>query len=368
MSNQITKNPQAELRALCEKPAVKNRIEELLGRRAPQFVTTLIQIQLGSYQLKQCDPATILGAGMTAASMDLPTNPNLGFAHIVPYAGKAQFQMGYKGYIQLGLRSGQFAAINEFVIPNGCLKSYNELTGDLQIDWEKVATEPKGDADGYAVYFRLTNGFEKTVFWTRSKVEAHAKRFSQAYKAGKKDSPWITDFDAMAMKTVIKFTFSRYAPLSIEMQTAIERDSAVIDAEGKADYIDNPDKQEVNPFARQDDDTVDAEFSDIPANKNTEAADSPGSADDGTRVKGNADNNDQRSGTDSAASTPPVQNSVGAIKELMLDGGISDSKLLAWCVKNKLCEKGDVKSITQLPADDIEVIIERWDEAKGDLA
>lgn len=221
---------------------IKNRIESLLGKRASAFCSTLVSIS-NQPQLRDCDPFSVIGSAITAATMDLPINQNLGFAHIVPYNNKngkaAQFQMGYKGFIQLALRTGKYKTINDAVIPHGVLVSYNEVTGELVLDFEK---ESVGVPDGYVCYFELINGFHKTIFWSREKVEKHAKQFSQAFRKGY--GPWSDNFDQMALKTVIKAALSKYGILSIEMQTAIERDQAVVTATGNEDtdaidFVDN---------------------------------------------------------------------------------------------------------------------------------
>src|SRR3990172_142226 len=132
-------------------------------------------------------------SAMMAAALDLPINPNLGFAYIIPYGDQAQFQMGYKGFIQLALRSGQFKTIASCPVYEGQLISENPLTGFV-FDFTKKTSET---IIGYAAYFKLLNGFEKTEYWTKDKVEKHAKRFSQSFKKG--EGTWVSDFDSMAM-------------------------------------------------------------------------------------------------------------------------------------------------------------------------
>lgn len=240
---QVAHRPKSVSEALSS-PAIKKRIEELLGKRAPQFCSTLVAISRQNAMLAKADPSSVIGAAITAATLDLPINPNLGFAYVVPYQDRksnkteAQFQIGYKGIIQLALRTGQYAALNDCVIPKGALVSYNELTSQLVVDFDKAE---EGDPDGYAFYFELTNGFRKTAFWSRDKVEKHAARFSQAYRKGY--GPWKDDFDQMALKTVLKNTLSKYGILSVEMQAALENDQAVshgIDEDSTGlDYADN---------------------------------------------------------------------------------------------------------------------------------
>jgi recombination protein RecT len=234
----------ATIGSICNSPAILKRFNEIMGKRTPQFISSLISITNDSPQLKKADPNTVIAAAMIAATLDLPINKNLGFAWIVPYKGKAQFQIGYKGLIQLAQRSGQFKKLNDAVIPNGAMVSFDPITGDYEVDFSK-GDESK-DPDGYLVYMELVNGFVKTVYWTRARVEAHAKRFSQAYSSAY-DTPWKSDFDAMALKTVLKYTLNKYAPLSVDMQKAVTADQSVIDIDGEV--ISYPDNETETPKA-----------------------------------------------------------------------------------------------------------------------
>jgi recombination protein RecT len=171
--------------------------------------------------------------------LDLPIDKNLGFAWIVPYGSRAQFQLGYKGFVQLALRTGQYKNINVIEVKEGQLKAFNPLTEELELDFNEKESEK---VIGYAAYFKLSNGFEKTVYWSIEKVKAHAKRFSKTFNNG----PWKTDFDEMAKKTVLKNTLRRWGILSIEMQTAFKTDQAAINdfknpQNPSVDYVDSPD-------------------------------------------------------------------------------------------------------------------------------
>ena len=229
---------------LFQKDEVKNKFKELLGKRATSFMTSVLQIVSSNDLLVNADPTSVYQAAAVAATLDLPLNNNLGFAYIVPYNAKqkdgsykqvAQFQLGYKGFLQLALRSGQFLAINETPIYEGQIKSNNPLTG-IEFDF----TAKKSDLIiGYAAYFKLLNGFEKTLFMTIDELKKHGKNYSQTYKKG--FGLWNDNFDAMARKTVIKLLLSKGAPLSVEMQKAVITDQAVInDADTlDVDYSDN---------------------------------------------------------------------------------------------------------------------------------
>ncbi len=218
----------------------QNRLNQLLGERMPQFCSSLINLANSQKQFEKVRPTSIISAGVVAATLDLPIDKNLGFAWIIPYGELAQFQIGYKGYVQLALRSGRYAGMNAVTVNDEALGGYDSI-GDPIINWELLdETKP---AVGYAFAWRLTTGFTKVVYWPKAKVEAHALRYSQAYKQKKKDSPWFTDFDKMALKTLITNSLRRWGIMSVEdrFQLALERDqSAAIDVDAVPIY---PDKE-----------------------------------------------------------------------------------------------------------------------------
>lgn len=228
------------LRGLLESPAYKGRFEEILGKRTPQFVSSVLSV--GNTLGADCDPRSIVTAAMTAATLDLPVDKNLGFAWIVPYKDygnkKAQFQMGYKGYIQLGLRTGQYRRMNARAINAEALGGFDEV-GEPVIHWELI--DDAQPAVGYVFAFTLINGFTKVSYWPRQRVEEHAKKFSKSYNG---NSPWKSNFDAMALKTVIKNELARWGILSVEMQQAIKFDQATVDDIGAAPYY--PDGTDIN--------------------------------------------------------------------------------------------------------------------------
>ena len=228
---------------------VKNKMTELLGeKRAPQFIASVIQIANQNDMLAKAEPQSVFNAAAMAAMLDLPLNNNLGFAYIVPYNNRqkdgtfktvAQFQIGYKGFIQLAQRSGQFKTISAAPVCEGQLVGKNPLEG-YQFDWDAKTSDR---VIGYAAYFRLINGFEKTLYMTVSELNSHGKKFSKTFKNGL----WQNDFDAMAIKTVLKLLLSKYAPLSVEMQRAVTVDQAFInDSDGNdVRYVDN-EVEEIN--------------------------------------------------------------------------------------------------------------------------
>lgn len=246
--NQLQKNEPKALKAYFESPTVKTKFEEILGKRAPAFLTSLLQIANGSTALQACSPVSIFNAAATAATLDLPINPNLGFAWILPYKGQAQFQLGWKGFVQLAQRSGQYSRIITAPIYENQFRSWNAVTEDLHVDSN---IEGNGIVVGYVAFFRLLNGYEKVEYWTKEKVLNHAKRFSKNFNGN--NSIWQSDFDAMALKTVLKNTLSKWGPLSIQMETAMKVDQAIInDPEGQSvTYLDNegPSRDEIGAKA-----------------------------------------------------------------------------------------------------------------------
>lgn len=225
-------------------PVARQRINEMLHERAPQFIVSLLSLINSSEALQKSDPATILNAAMTAASLDLPINQNLGFAYIIPYKNKegkymAQFQMGYKGFIQLAQRSGQFQTLNVTVVKEGEIEQEDLLTGEMHFSWTKdKADREKKKAIGYVAYMRLTNGFTKSLYMTVEELKAHGTRYSQNFKKYN-SGLWAEDFDAMASKTVIKLLLSKYAPMTTDMQKAQIADQGVIKDDGDVEYVDN---------------------------------------------------------------------------------------------------------------------------------
>lgn len=225
--------------------SVQQRVEELLGKRAGQFTTSLMSAVNSNPVLQQCSPDTVLKAAITAASMDLPVNQNLGFAYLIPYKNKgvyeAQFQLGYKGFIQLAQRSGQFKRINVTDVRDGEYKGEDRRSGEIQLEFMEDGKERANTkVVGYLAYFQLLNGFEKELYMTTEQLTKHGKRYSQSYKKGY--GLWVDEFDTMAAKTVLKLLISKYGALSTDMQEAILADQSV--AGDDYDYVDNQEDSE----------------------------------------------------------------------------------------------------------------------------
>lgn len=223
--------------------AVSKRLNELLGKRAPQFVTSLVSAVNANTMLAGCKPESVLTAALTAASLDLPINQNLGFAYLIPYKNKGgevcQFQMGYKGFIQLAQRSGYYKTINATDVREGEMTGFDRLSGELSFEWLDDAERSKAKVVGYVAYFQLLNGFEKSLFMTTEELEKHAMKYSKNY-AKYKTGLWADNFDSMAKKTVLKLLISKFGPLNTQLEDAIQKDQTADD-----EYVDNPNKVEV---------------------------------------------------------------------------------------------------------------------------
>ncbi|HHD2820119.1 TPA: recombinase RecT [Clostridium perfringens] len=221
------------VKGLMDSPTIKKRFEEILNEKAPQYMSSIVNLVNSDTNLQKCDGMSVIASCMVAATMDLPVDKNLGYAWVVPYGNRAQFQMGYKGYIQLALRTGQYKAINVVEIREGELVSWNPLTEEIEVDFSKRESDA---VIGYAGYFKLINGFEKKVFWTKEEVNNHANKFSKTVNS--KNSVWKSNFDAMAKKTVLRNLLSKWGILSIEMQKAYTADENLIN-KGLMDDIEN---------------------------------------------------------------------------------------------------------------------------------
>ncbi len=238
MANEI-----ATLKQFGENPAIKRRFDEVLKERAPQFMASVINAVGNNFSLQKCDPNSIWGSAMVAAALNLPIDSNLGFAAIVPYGQKAQFQIMWKGFVQLAIRSGQYKNLGAAVVYNDEIESYDPITDTVVFTPVSGRTQRENGDDsnvfGYYAFFELNSGFRKHILMTKKQVENHAKKYSQAFNSNR-DSQWKSNFDAMGKKTVIKLLLSRFGILSVEMQKAIVSDQAAIDEKGEIiDHVDN---------------------------------------------------------------------------------------------------------------------------------
>ncbi|ARU66134.1 recombinase [Histophilus somni] len=262
--SQVTKQQDKfPIKTFFEMPVIKKKIEELVSKNASSFTTSVLQIVNSNSLLKNADPMTVFNAACMAATLQLPLQNGLGFAYIVPYknnkTGKydAQFQLGYKGLIQLAQRSGQFKRLVAVPVYEKQLITEDPING-FEFDW-KQKPEVGELPIGYYAYFRLLNDFTAELYMTQQEVNEHAKRYSQTYRTylQKKEkgqwasSVWADNFEAMALKTVMKLLLSKQAPLSVEMQQAVLADQAVVKDVEKAEY------------SYPDNEIQDAEFTDL---------------------------------------------------------------------------------------------------------
>ena len=232
-NNIVAQKEAKTVKGMLETPAFKKKFEEMLGKKAAGFISSIIAVTNSSNYLMKADPATVIGAAAQAAMLDLPINQSLGFAYIVPYKGAAQFQLGYKGYIQLAQRSNQYSDIGSNTVYEGELEYENRLLNKFRFG-ERTSDK----VIGYLAYFKLTNGFEKILFMTLDEMQAHAKKHAQNYKGGT-DKWGLADFNVMAEKTVLKRLLSKYGPLSIEsvqMSQALANDGGVISMNNDGDF------------------------------------------------------------------------------------------------------------------------------------
>lgn len=231
------------LRELFNNPIIKTKIEQLVGKNSATFATSVMQIANSNTMLRTADPTSIFNAACMAATLNLPLQNGLGFAYIVPFKNnkerkvEAQFQIGYKGFIQLAQRSGQFKRLVALPVYKNQLLKKDFING-FEFDWEQ---EPEKDENpiGYYAYFKLVNDFSAELYMSHDDIVKHAQRYSQTFKKG--FGVWHDNFEAMALKTVIKLLLSKQAPLSVEMQQAVLADQSVVkDVENQEfNYTDN---------------------------------------------------------------------------------------------------------------------------------
>lgn len=234
--SQVAKQQTFTITQLVKDEGFKVEAEKMLGKGAPQFLSSVLTLANSDPKIRDLDPVKLYNTCLMAAALKLPFNSNLGQAYIIPYKGEPQLQIGWKGFVQLAQRSGLFKTINVSDVREGEIEDYDRLSGDIRFAWIQDDSERrKKKVIGYVAYFKLLNGFEKSLYMTVGDLEAHATKYSQTFK--RKSGVWVDNFDAMAQKTVIKLLLNKFAPLSLDsdLARAIEIDQA--DDEGN--YADN---------------------------------------------------------------------------------------------------------------------------------
>ena len=251
MANEVAKtNPKTDIgfTSFMTSTVVQKKVNDIIGdeKSGKRFISSIVSAVNNNPQLKECDNTSILSAALLGESLNLSPSPQLGNYYLVPFKDKdrgqvATFQLGYKGYIQLAIRSGQYKKLNVLAIKEGELIKYDPLNEEIEvnlIDDEEKRENAK--TIGYYAMFEYTNGFKKTLYWSKTKMEKHALQYSKGYQAKKGYTFWEKDFDAMAFKTMLRQLISKWGVMSIDMQNAYESDMAVINEDGSKKYVDNP--------------------------------------------------------------------------------------------------------------------------------
>ena len=260
VSNSLTTkaNQKMGMTAYLTQDAVKDQINKVLGgKNGTRFITSIISAVNANEQLQQCTNPSILSAALLGESLNLSPSPMLGYYYMVPFNDKnkgkvAQFQIGYKGLIQLAIRSGQYKKINVMSIKKGELEYFDPFNEEIKVklmvdNWD---AREKAETIGYYAMFELVNGFKKAIYWSKDQMEAHALQYSQGYRAKKGYTFWEKDFDAMAHKTLLRQLLSKWGIMSTELQAAVEADEAVINEDGSKTYVETEeviDVQEPTP-------------------------------------------------------------------------------------------------------------------------
>lgn len=252
ISNSLTKSKRnTSLAAYLTQEAVKNQISNIVGGRSQRFISAIVSAVNTNPQLQECTNQSIVSGALLGESLNLSPSPQLGQYYLVPFndrnKGKvAQFQLGYKGYIQLAIRSGQYKKLNVLAIKKGELVKFDPLNEEIEVNLMQNEEERENaETIGYYAMFEYTNGFRKAIYWSKAKMEAHALRYSMGYRAKKGYTFWEKDFDAMAYKTMLRQLISKWGIMSVDMINAFENDMAVLNEDGSKFYIDTDETEEV---------------------------------------------------------------------------------------------------------------------------
>ena len=252
MSNEITKSNASNkigFTSYITSNTITKKINGIIGdeKRGARFISGMVSAVNANPALKKCDPQSIISGALLGESLNLSPSPQLGQYYLIPYNDKsrgpiATYQMGYKGYIQLAIRSGQYKKLNVLAIKEGELIKYDPLNEEIEV--QLIEDEEKRESAktiGYYAMFEYVNGFRKTMYWSKSRMEKHALQYSKGYAKKSGYTFWEKDFDAMAYKTMLRQLISKWGVMSVDMQQAFEGDMAVINEDGSKDYVDNGD-------------------------------------------------------------------------------------------------------------------------------
>ena len=265
MSNLVKATNRPKFSVAIQSDMYKNLINQTLGDkdRATRFIASISSAVATNQALQECDAGTILSGALLGESLNLSPSPQLGQYYLVPFNDSkkgykvAQFQLGYKGYIQLAIRSGQYKKLNVLAIKKGELIKYDPLNEEIEVNLiEDEEERENAETIGYYAMFEYTNGFRKSLYWSKSKMEKHALKYSKGYAAHKGYTFWEKDFDGMAYKTMLRQLISKWGIMSIDMQQAVEKDMATINTDGTYEYVYNEEEQVIEQEEPQEETTV----------------------------------------------------------------------------------------------------------------
>lgn len=246
VGNSLAKSSQkVGISAYLTNDAVKNHINSIVGKDTSGFITSIVSAVNTNPALQECTNQSIVSAALLGETLKLNPSPQLGQYYMVPYNDKdkgrvAQFQLGYKGYVQLAARSGQYKKLNALAIKEGELVKFDALNEEIEVNLiEDEEAREKAKTIGYYAFFEYLNGFRKALYWSKAKMESHAIRYSKGYAAKKGYTFWEKDFDSMACKTMLRQLISKWGIMSVDLQKAYESDMAVINEDGSATYVEN---------------------------------------------------------------------------------------------------------------------------------
>lgn len=250
MTNEISKTTASNkigFTSFITSNAITQKINNIIGddKKGARFISSIVSAVNNNPVLKECDNQSIISGALLGESLNLSPSPQLGQYYLVPFADKdrgkvATFQMGYKGYIQLAIRSGQYKKLNVLAIKEGELIKYDPLNEEIEVQLiEDEEKRENAKTIGYYAMFEYVNGFRKTMYWSKAKMEKHALQYSKGYQAKKGYTFWEKDFDGMAYKTMLRQLISKWGIMSIDMQQAFEGDMAYIKEDGSKEYVDN---------------------------------------------------------------------------------------------------------------------------------
>ncbi len=236
--------------AVIKNTDTENYLKRVLGEQRKTFVLNLTSLVGNNKSLQKCDPLSLIYAGIKATAIGLPLDNDLGKAYVIPYHDKytglylAQFQVGYKGFIDLAQRTNKYKFINASEVKEGELVGFNILTGEHTFNTADLGVRDELKTVGYVAYIELHNGFRKSFYMTAKQVENYAKKYSESYKSDRNGtSPWAVNRTEMAKKTTLKKLLKVYAPIELELAEALRADQAVIDKNGNPIYVDNKQPQ-----------------------------------------------------------------------------------------------------------------------------